>query len=360
MGYLQPVARIPTSGARAVEVCEAAGARYLVIPQLAVDVDGAPAGLDAGDSDRAGVLVVAIGNGAGIVATLPVPGAEDAEFFTIGDRRFLAIASIRSGHGPYVLRQPQHIYEWSVSGLRPAFTIAGFAAKQWRYFRIGDRHFLALAQGVTVGPATDRLPSTVYEWTGNRFEPFQRVPSAWGYNWHHFTIEDTHYLAYADHVVPSVLMRWDGARFEVAQDLIESGGRAFDSFSVGGEHYLLTARLTGPSRLLRWNGSGFVGHQELGGPGGREFAVLRMGDGLFVIRVNFISGKPPVAALNSQIYRWDGGQLNVLEEFPTTGATDVTSWRQGAEVFVAISQGLSADIRFACHTDIYRFTEEPI
>ena len=361
MGYLTRVARIPTTGARAVEPCEVDGQRYLVIPQLAVDVDGEPPGLDGGDSESAKVLVVRVGEDAGVVATLPVPGGEDAEFFTIGDRHFLAIASIRSGTGPYVLNQPQRIYEWTAGGIRLAFTIDGFAAKQWRHFRIGHRHFLALAQGVPAGGAQDSpRPSTIYEWNDARLELLQVVPSRWGYNWHHLSIEGTHYLAYADHLAPSVLMRWDGARFDVVQDLIASGGRAFADFDVNGEHYLLSACLTGSSRLWRWDGTGFVAQQDLAGTGGREFAVLRQGQDVFVVRVNFIIGgqRNPTAALNSQIYRFDSGQLHLAEEFATTGATDVASWQHGDDTFVAISSGLSADLRFASHTDIYRFSQE--
>ena len=361
MSYLHPVATIPTSGARAVEPFEINGERFLAIPQLAVDIPGAPADLNGGDSDQADVLIVRPSGAYDTVARLRVPGGEDAEFFTINNHKLLAIANIRSGAGPYDYRQPQRIYQWVNGGFQTRQEIPGYAAKQWRHFRLADRDFLALAQGVNLpGHQDSSLPSRIYQWDGTAFVAFQEVDSAWGYNWHPFRISHTHYLAYADHVAPSPLLAWTGERFETVQTLVEAGGRAFADFTSAGEHYLLAACLTGPSQLMRWDGAKFVEHQQLDGSGGREFAFVRRGDKLFVIRINFIRGdrENPIAALTSQIYQWDSGRLHVVDEFDTTGATDVSVWTDGPDTVVAISNSLTADIRFAAKTDIYHFVEE--
>jgi hypothetical protein len=64
--------------------------------------------------------------------------------------------------------------------------------------------------------------------------------------------------------------------------------------------------------------------------------VLHGKHGLYVLRVNFIHGMPaaPTTSLVSQLYQWQDGKL------------------------VAVSNSLSADIRFATDTVIYRFTEQ--
>src|SRR3984957_21345398 len=93
---LTEVQRIPTSGARAVERVRVADHDLVAIPQLAVDVPGTPPGMNGGDSDTSLLLLDRAEDGLTPWATVPAPGGEDAEFFTIGDRGFLAVACIMS------------------------------------------------------------------------------------------------------------------------------------------------------------------------------------------------------------------------------------------------------------------------
>jgi hypothetical protein len=352
--------RIPTSGARAVEPFDLDGESLLAIPQLAYDVPGTPAHMNGGNSDTELLVLRRTPDGYEPFRTLPAPGGEDAEFFRIGERAFLATASIRSGAGPYHFDAGSVVHEWNGRDFEPFQRIPTFAAKQWRHFTIEDRHFLALAQGVEL-PDTVAVnrPSLIFQWDGERFEHFQDIPSRWAYNWHAFDIDGTHFLAHADHVDPSRLYRWDGAAFVPHQDLAERSGRAFASFHVDGDHYLLVARIASPARLLRWDGERFVEHALLDGLGAREFAVLHGDHGLYVLRVNFILGTPadPTPALDSQLYRWRDGGLALVEEFPTLGGTDVAVLHDEKGPLVAVSNGLGADVRFAADTVIYRFTE---
>jgi hypothetical protein len=255
--------RIQISGARAVEPFELDGRSYLAVPQLSSDASGTPPGMNGGDSDVDLLLLRYQDGGYVEHRRLPVPGGEDAEFFRIGDRAFLATASIRHGHGPYV-------YE------------------------------------------TD---SMIHAWDGRAFVPFQEIPSRWTCNWHFFELAGQHFLAHADHVDPSRLYRWDGERF--------------------------------------------VPHPVLEGSGGRELAVLRGESGLYLIRINFITGgrANPNTALDSQLYRWQGGRFSLVEEFPTHGGTDVAVYAEGGEARVAVSNSLTADVRFSTDTVIYTFSE---
>jgi hypothetical protein len=79
-----------------------------------------------------------------------------------------------------------------------------------------------------------------------------------------------------------------------------------------------------------------------------------------VVRVNFILGSPaaPTTALTSQLYQWQDGKLAVVEEFPTSGGTDVAVYADDRGPLVAVSNSLSADVRFRTDTVIYRFTEQ--
>ena len=357
--------RIPTSGARAVEPFDLDGRSLLAIPQLAYDVPDMPADMNGGDSDTNLLLLQRTAAGYELFQTLSAPGGEDAEFFRIGERAFLAVASIRSGAGPYRFDTDCVIHEWDGDHFEPFQRVPAFAAKQWRHFRLAGRHFLALAQGLTLPSAAETVrpsptSSQIFEWDGERFQTFQEIPSLWAYNWHAFEIEGEHFLAHADHVEPSRLYRWDGAAFVAHQELAERTGRAFASFDADGGHYLLVGCIAEPSRLLRWDGRHFVEHQQLNGLGAREFAVIYGDQSLYIVRVNFILGTPdrPTTELDSQLYCWRNGELALVQTFPTLGGTDVAVLRDEKGPLIAVSNALSATVRFATDTVIYRFNEQ--
>ena len=348
--------RIATSGARAVEAFTVDGWDLLAIPQLAVDVPGSDAALNGGDSDTDLVLLRRTSDGYVPWSTLSVPGGEDAEFLTIGGRALLAVASIRSGAGPYDYAPGSAIFAWDGSTFVVRQTVPSFAAKQWKHWQIGGRHFLGLAQGLQRPGANDPpVDSVVYEWDGETFVEQQRIPSRWAYNWHQLVVDGDVYVAHADHVQASVLYRWDGSQLVAHQTLAAEGGRAFASFQDGGSTYLVVACLTSASRVLRWNGRRFEHWQELDGRGARELAVVRHDGRLLVVRVNFILGTPadPRPVMDSVIYEWDGERLVVAARFPTCGGTDVAvvTGRDGPELIV--SNSLTPELRFAADTVRY-------
>ncbi len=270
---------------------------------------------------------------------------------------------IRGGASrPYDFTVPSRIFEWDGAEFAPFQSVDGFAAKQWRHFSLDGEHFLALAQGVAVpGHEEENRPSAVLRWDGKRFVHFQDIESRWGYNWHFFTVSGTAFLAHADHAASSVLHRWDGTSFVAHQELAARTGRAFATFDADGDTYLVVACIGEGSRVLRWDAEAeyFVRHQDLDGAGARELAVVRTLGGLYVIRVNFIDGTPdsPVAALLSQVYRWDAGRLTVVQEFPTTGGTDLTVLDSPDGPLVVQTNALAADLRFATNSVVYRFSD---
>jgi hypothetical protein len=359
---LHPVQEIDTSGARAVTPFVHDGAQYVAIPQLARDIDGQTADMNGGDSDVPLIVYRYHQDLFVEVQRLPVSGGEDAEFFRIGTRAFLATASIRSGRGPYSFDVNSIIFEWHGGRFEPLQRIPTFAAKHWQYFEIGERRFLALAQGISLDNVTSENPpdSMIFEWDGNRFTPFQSIPSAWGYNWHSFSIAGDHFLAYADHLLPSVIFRWTGGGFEPFQTLEGKSGRAFLFFEADGAAFLAFARILGDTLLYRWTGGKFVEHQVLSGPGGREFVFLEHRGERYVIQVNFITGTPakPTTALQSVIYRVQAGQLQVAGTFPTFGATDAAVFSIGDQPFLAIAKSLTENVRFRTPSRIYRFGME--
>src|SRR3984957_16818369 len=163
--------RLATSGARAVLPFHVGGQLRLAVPQLAVDIPGTPAYMNGGDSNIDMLLYRWSGGRFVEDGRLPVPGGEGAGYFQIGGVELLAAASIRTGSGPYDLNAGSILYRRVGVGWEAFQTFHTFAAKQWHYFAVGDRHFLALAQGVTIDGEVARNPrrSSLSEWDGHRF-----------------------------------------------------------------------------------------------------------------------------------------------------------------------------------------------
>lgn len=356
---LTEVQRIPTSGARAAEPVPVAGFDLLAVPQLARDIPGRPPGMNGGDSDT-DLLVLRRHDGQYVPwAALPAPGGEDAEFFNIGGRWFLAVACMRTGSGPYDFHATSRIHEWRGGRFVPFQDVPTFAAKQWKHWETAGRHFLGLAQGISAPGVEGNQDSVVYEWTGQSFAEFQRIPSQWAYNWHAFGAGGEFFVAHADHAGPSVLYRWDGEWLRPHQVLAEESGRAFADFqSDDGATYLVVACIAAPTRLLRLTDGQFAETQVLNGLGAREVKVARCGGRTLVIRINFILGTPadPQPALDSQVYEWDGRKLHEVAAFPTCGGTDVAviphEDEDAAELIVTNS--LTPELRFAAHTIRYQ------
>ncbi|MDQ6695998.1 MAG: hypothetical protein M3Z46_00895 [Actinomycetota bacterium] len=335
---------------------EVAAMQLLAIPQLAYDIPGEPPSMNGGDSDTVLLLLRRVDGRFRPWQTLPAPGGEDAEHLVIGDRHFLAVASLRTGSGPYDFSAESQIWTWQDGRFVPFQSIPTYAAKQFRHWRIGDRDFLGLAQGIrppgTEGPNRD---SVVFEWDGSAFVEHQRIPSQWAYNWYPFSVDDTFFVAHAEHLDASVLYRWDGECLTPHQALLENGGRAFVDFEVDGVFHLLVAGLLEPPRLMRWDGDRFTVAQTLKGLGARELTVLSVDGQLVVIRINFILGTPtdPTPVLASQMYIWDAGALREAGSFETSGGTDVTAVVDDDEVQILVSNSLSAQVRFATDTIVY-------
>lgn len=362
---LHSVQELDTSGARAVETFEHQGTRYLVVPQLAEDIPGQPAQMTLGDSDVDALVYRWEDHRFVEHARLPVPGGEDAEFFRIGSRAFLATASLRTGQGPYSLDAHSTIFEFVDGRFEALQRVPTSAAKQWTHFSFDGRHFLALAQGVTHPggePPAHPAQSCIFEWNGIRFDMLQTVPSAWGYNWAFIEVGGEKLLAYADHAAPSQILRWNGSVFEPFQTLEGKSGRAFCFFESRGEAWLAFANLHADSVLYRWakGEHRFVQHQTLSGPGGREFEWLPSVEGGRLVQINFLHGtrEAPITQLRSVVHRFadDGAAPHLVPdlEFPTSGGTDAASFSAGGQSYLLVANSLSAEVRFRTPSRVYR------
>lgn len=357
-GLLSEHQRLPTSGARTALPVRLDGELLLYVPQLSADLPDTPAHMNGGNSDI-DMIVYRWADGAFVEhERLPTPGGEDVVIFDIGGETYMGTASIRTGSGPYEMNAFARVYKRTAGAWALHQTIPAFAAKQLYHFGFDGRHFLCLAQGVTLPHAKPTNPreSTIFEWDGMQFAPFQALEGKWGYNWHFFERDGHRFLAYADHTSPSLVYRWDGAAFAPFQEFSPVSGRAFATFERDGGFYLLHAAIDGETSLHRWDGAAFVQAQVLGGPSGREFELIPGDDALYLVRICFILGTPqnPTTDLMSQIYRWRDGQFVLAGEFATNGGTDANVFEADGRRYLAVSNSLTPEPRFRQDAIVYR------
>lgn len=361
-----------TTGARAAGIFAFEGSHFLAIPQYARDIPGVEPGTNNGDADVP-LILYRTEEGTGYFLEyqeLDVPGGRDAEFFTIGDRMFLAAASERSGSYPtYDMNVTSCIFEWTGQNFVEFACIPTWGAKQWRHFEINDRTFLALAQSRGDASAEEHTSpmttnSTVLEWNGSGFQPFQAVPSDSGYNWYYFSLEGRSFLAHADDAEFSVILEWDGEEFVHFQTLEGVGGRAFCLFENDGRSYLAYSRVSADSTVFEWDGQSFQHHQTLEGFGGREFALIHQQekgkDHQYLVQVKFLASgtDDPLPALDSVIYSVEKDGLHIATEFPTFGGTDVATFSTGDATYIVISEFLSEELYFLQDSHVYRFESD--
>ena len=358
---LKPHQSLETSGARGVEPFELDGRVFLAIPQLSEDIQGDPPNMNGGNSDLDAIIYRWEDGRFAEYQRIPTHGGEAASFFSIGERKFLALASIRSGRHPnYSYNLYSTVYEWDGKRFFPLQDFPTFAAKGCHGFQIGDGTFLSFSEGVSVpdqDPSVD-TSARLYKWNGNRFDLFQSLPSKWGYDIHDFTIGDTPYLGLADHAQQSILYRWDGTLFREFQSFdSDGGGRCFESIDIQGETYLAIANLLSDSTIYKFSGEKFVEVQRLAGPAGRSFSSFRRADDTYLMRTNFISGsrQSPITTQDSVLYRWSGQAFEVVETYATCGGTQSKAFHVDEKTYIAVANSLTAEARFRTDTVIYAF-----
>uniref|UniRef100_A0A673H2G5 Thrombospondin-type laminin G domain and EAR repeats a n=1 Tax=Sinocyclocheilus rhinocerous TaxID=307959 RepID=A0A673H2G5_9TELE len=164
--------------------------------------------------------------------TLETHSARDWEAFHINNEAFLAVANHRTENGNHNI--DSIVYKWnpgtktfeinqtiSTSGAYDWEFFTTFGATDWEMFQIGNRVFLALANGHMLcerGPSLYTINSTIYEldMTTKMFLKFQDIVTYSAVDWEFFSVGDEHFLVVANsydgssYSLNSVIYRWQG------------------------------------------------------------------------------------------------------------------------------------------------------
>jgi hypothetical protein len=353
--------RLETSGARGASTFTIGGKLFLAIPQLAEDIDNEQGNMNGGNSNVDSIIYLWHKGKFLEYQRIPSHGAEAISHFSIKSRNFIAIANIRYGSNPdFDLNTQSKLYEWDGHKFIHIQNFDTFAAKHCHAFSINNNHFLAFSEGITLEDnKNSNTCSNLYKWDGDKFELYESFLSKWGYGFHSFRIDDSHYLALADHIGESIIYIWNGNKFDYFQGFFpQGGGRSFCSFTHEKTLYLAIANLTSESTIYKWNGTEFSSLQKFKGKSGRSFSVFNYQNGLYLLRSNFISGsrEAPNSMLDSLIYQWQGNGFIEVNSIVTYGATQMTPFEADGQSFIAVSNSLSKDLSFRVDSVIYRVT----
>jgi len=106
---------------------------------------------------------------------LPTRGAADVKQFSINGSLFLAFANYRGNGG--IFKRGSFIYKLNdLTGTFALYqTIVTTGVRHMEYFRIGEKHYLAVANYRNM--STYQLNSVIYQWNGHQFVAVQSIPT---------------------------------------------------------------------------------------------------------------------------------------------------------------------------------------
>lgn len=359
---LKPWTTIQAQGTREITPFVIDGHRYLAVSQLSENIPHEPANMNGGNSD---VDLIILREGKGLFTpfqSIPSHGNEGAEYFSIGGDHYLAVASIRSGpKAPYNLETYSKLYRWDGKRFYPVQQFFNLATKQWKYFKIGNNHFLAQANGINKEEFKSNLStnSVIYKFDGKSFKKFQVLSSIWAYSWEFFEMDGQYYLALADHIKRSIIYRWNGRSFQVFKTIDENGGRAFKYMKIGKKRLLAFAKINSDSIIYEFRDGSWQPMQKLTGAGGRNFVHFKYQDNDYLLRINFIEGSRtnPKTRLKSPLYKWNGKQFEQIETITTYGGVSASLFDHAGQLMIAVANSLNEHVRFDQRSVIYQVGE---
>lgn len=359
---LNPVQYFNTTGARELTPFKLNGEYYIAAAQLAKDLPQTSITRFQGDADVDVIIYKKQGEQFKEYQRIPGHGNTGATFFTMGENSYIAVASLYSGpKAPFNPVTYSMLYRWDGRYFYPIQQFLTHGARQSYYFNIGTRHFLAFANGMVY--PNDKVPantahSIIYEWDGNRFIPFQTIPSSWGESFNMFILDSVPYLAFADHLDGGTLYRWDGTQFKIHQQFKGKGAQSFEFFRINDQHYLAYANSVTDSYIYQWNGYQFIRAQDLPGRGGRHFAYFFLNDHHYLMRVNYkmTQGSREITDLQSPLYQWNEGHFTIIQNIPTYGGVSAKVFTMDDLLYMTLANCFNEKGQFKVNSVLYEIT----
>ncbi|NXK67400.1 TSEAR protein, partial [Sylvietta virens] len=280
---------------------------------------------------------------------IPTCQAQSWKYFTIGKKIFLAVANFEQNERG---QEFSVIYKWSHRKAKfVAYQrISTHSARDWEAFVIEGEAFLAVVNHREGN--NHNIDSVIYRWNPRTglFEANQTIPTSGAYDWEFFTIGPYSFLAVANTFngtstrIHSHIYIWLSGSFQLFQSILVRLGRC-SSLCLGRAATSSFSRPPSPQTF-----------------GAADWEVFHIGDRVFLAVANshsYDSGMPAPSnfyAINSSIYELNiTAQMFVkFQDLLTYSALDWEFFSVGDESFLVVANSFDG-FTFSVSSVIYRW-----
>ena len=329
--FFEKVHDFPTRGASGVEHFTINGSLFLAFIEFNIPTS-------ANNTSDATIYKMKESTGRfSLYQTLQSYGSSDIEYFTIGEKHFLALDSLSKGGD----RLNSSIYQWNGKVFVVIQKIPRNAPCRFTSFAINNDKYLAVSNRV---PRLFGAQPVVYKWTGSHFNKFKEVATYSAAGCVAFEISNNFFIAFADtnDSQGSTVFKWTEGHLAKVQSLQTYGAHDVKSFQINGHIFLAFANLAFGGKkninsfIYKWNGNKFDLFQSI---------PTR---GAFALHPFVISGQPFLGVVNYQgdiqkedtksvVYQASGSRFVNYQEIPTHAATDMTSFEYKGDTYLAVT-----------------------
>ena len=300
---------------------------------------------------------------------LPTKGGSDVEHFTIDGTRFLAFANYRSDTEEYIT--DSFIYKQNDStGIFFLYqTLGTHGGFDMEYFKIGDQHYLAVANHYD--GTSYRQNSVIYQWnlTQEQFDVFQSIETLGATSFEFFEITNEQFLAISNfrdghsYSINSFIYKWNSNKFEKIQDIAIEGAHKTETFVISNETFIAFANYgrwhitsRGQSAVFKWSGQQFVKLQSFQTYGARDVKSFSDNGSTFLAFANYKFGAQ--RNINSPIYKWNGSRFVLFQSIATPGAAGLHPFMMCGQRFLGVAS--LYDLLYGRNTMsvVYRVSQE--
>ncbi|KFW74455.1 Thrombospondin-type laminin G domain and EAR repeat-containing protein, partial [Phalacrocorax carbo] len=268
------------------------------------------------------------------------------------------------------------IYKWTDGKFAPYQNIATYQAQSWKYFTIGKKIFLAVANFEQNDRGQEFSVIYKWSWRKKKFVTYQRITTHSARDWEAFVIEGETFLAVVNHRkgnnhnIDSVIYRWNPRTglFETNQTIPTSGAYDWEFFTIGPYSFLAVANTFNGtstkiySHIYIWLSGSFQLFQSILTFGAADWEVFHIGDRVFLAVANshsYDSGMPAPSnfyAINSSIYELNiTAQMFVkFQDLVTYSALDWEFFSVGDDSFLVVANSFNG-FTFSVNSIIYRY-----
>jgi hypothetical protein len=247
-------------------------------------------------------------------------------------------------------------------------SISTHGATGLKSFIINDTAYLAIAN--YQNDVSYEINSQVFRWNGNKFILFQEIPTSGGVNPDFFEIDGKKFLAFGnyvnnknDHTIKSVIYQWDGNKFQPFQEIPTIGAYRWKLLKTGVLHLLVIANQCDSSvknmspvnsEVLKWNGSKFAHLQYISTTNATDLTEFTIGDTLFL-------GIACTFGWSCPLYKWDGKQFTFSRTVQSSWATGIQAFTIHNQLYLNVANGsevmisLPPKIIYSTKSTIYKW-----